>query len=248
MNFKEVDTLFLTFSWIREFFLNNGLVRIPEYLAFAVETCGILYWILVFAFFVAILVGYSRQMSQFYFFYQHIMGQKLDNPYKPAMVIASLWVGIQIIATGIAMGGVYYFKYGSLIAIAVASTTLLALLALFIVTRFLLRKMTAVKSQQPAPAPQAPVAQPVQERIIYQPADPVIYLPGSGGTPPQSSNADPQYMEALMILGLKPDFTKEELQERYKKLIKKVHADKGGSDGLYLKVKQCYEYLLTKVN
>jgi hypothetical protein len=242
--FKEVDTLFLAFGWIRQFFLDNGIVRIPEYLAFSLETCGMLYWLLIFVFVISLLVGYARQMSSFYFFYQYLMGQKLDNPYKPSIVIAALWVSVQVIATGLAMGGVYFIKYGVLVAIMVAATTVLALLIVYATSRFVLKRMTAKKPEVKV----QPVAQPTptQERVTYQPSDPVIYLQGPSVQQPKA-NADPQYMEALMILGLKPDFTKEDLQAQYKKLIKKVHADKGGSDGLYLKVKQCYEYLLSSI-
>ena len=245
MAFKEIDTLFLTFEWVREFFLDNGIVRIPEMLAFALETCGVLFWLLIFVFFVSLLVGYARQMSSFFFFYQHIMGQKLDNPYKPSVVIVALWLSVQVLAGGIALGAVYFMKYGVLVAGAVAIAVVMALAGLAFMTMFITRRMTA---KRPPPQTvhhyQHHIPTSPQAQVVHQSAaQDMRYLQGPGAPPPPDAMAE----EAMIILGLKPGFTKADLQKRYRDLVKKVHADKGGSDGLYLKVKQCYEYLLTRV-
>ena len=51
---------------------------------------------------------------------------------------------------------------------------------------------------------------------------------------------------AIEILGLERDFTKDELNKRYKQLVKRAHPDQGGSDYLYRQVREAHLYLKDK--
>ena len=52
--------------------------------------------------------------------------------------------------------------------------------------------------------------------------------------------------EALNILGLKANATREDITRAYKRLIQKIHPDRGGSSYLTIKINQAKELLLKK--
>lgn len=268
MAYREMKDLNLAFGWVTDFIKSNGFQRIPEFWAFTIETCGVVSWFLVLGFALAMLVGFSRQMSSFYFLYQYLMGQKLNNPYKPAMLFVLLWVSTHVISFGFSMTMIYFIRYGYVYGILAAIATLCTLGFLAVIGFFVFgigRKPKPVM-QQPQHQPQNPYPygyppqqmppnyHPAYGHIAHQPHQ-QQYIPPqpmAGGVPhPQTGTDvvvahDPQFEEAIMILGLGRNFTKAELQEKYHKLVKKVHADKGGTDGLYMKVRQSYEYLLSR--
>lgn len=66
----------------------------------------------------------------------------------------------------------------------------------------------------------------------------------SGGAPPPFSN--PAREEALSILGLKGNPTREEIIGAHRRLINKLHPDRGGSDFLAARVNQAKDVLLGK--
>lgn len=255
MKFRDVETLGFAHSNLRDFILNNGIYKIPEWWAFLLETCSVLSWVVVFLIAIAVLIGYSRQMSGFFFFYQHIVGGELDNPYKPALMLTLVWCGLYVIAGTVTVGGVYVFKYGYLYGGLIGIGGLLILGVLFYAGMLLRRKKARPQGYRPPPpqyhpqpqhtAPQyAAIAQP-QMQAMPAPQQRMIAGPnGEVHQQPQHSQTDEQFEEALMILGLDRNFTEAQLKKKYKTMLKNVHPDKGGSEGLYLKVKGCYEYLL----
>ncbi len=68
---------------------------------------------------------------------------------------------------------------------------------------------------------------------------------GSESTQPGSSAALDRE-EALSILGLDPDATEEEIIAAHRRLIQKVHPDRGGSDYLASRINQAKDSLLGK--
>lgn len=52
--------------------------------------------------------------------------------------------------------------------------------------------------------------------------------------------------EALAILGLKPGATTKEIEQAYKRLMSKLHPDKGGNDYLAQQLNQARDYLLNR--
>ncbi|MGH1536573.1 MAG: DnaJ domain-containing protein [Gammaproteobacteria bacterium] len=53
--------------------------------------------------------------------------------------------------------------------------------------------------------------------------------------------------EAYKILGLNENATKEEIIEAHRKLIQKIHPDRGGNDYLASQINQAKDYLLNKI-
>ncbi len=260
LKFRDVETLGFAQSSLRDFILNNGIYKIPEWWAFTMETCSILSWLVVFFIALALLIGYSRQMSGFFFLYQHVVGGELDNPYKPALMLTLVWCGLYVISGTVTIGGVYVFKYGYLYGGLIGICGLLLLGALFYAGVVLRRKKPQVQGYRPPP-PQAqhyhqpqqfsqvPQYTPVQQAVPapeqqHMIEGPNAYPSGQYSQSGQEPQADAQFEEALTILGLERNFTAVQLKKKYKAMLKNVHPDKGGSEGLYLKVKTCYEYLL----
>lgn len=67
----------------------------------------------------------------------------------------------------------------------------------------------------------------------------------SKGTPPNSTSTLDRE-EALSILGLGAEATEEEIIAAHRRLIQKVHPDRGGSDYLASRINQAKDFLLEK--
>ena len=70
---------------------------------------------------------------------------------------------------------------------------------------------------------------------------------GQGGSQQQTGQRSIESMtrsEALEILGLEPDATKQQIVEAHRKLMSRVHPDKGGSDYLAKSINQARKVLL----
>ncbi len=65
-----------------------------------------------------------------------------------------------------------------------------------------------------------------------------------GDKPPAASTEVMTPKEALEVLGLEPDATKDQITEAYKKLMMKVHPDIEGSDWMAAKLNQARDTLL----
>ncbi len=63
-------------------------------------------------------------------------------------------------------------------------------------------------------------------------------------TPPPRSKQTMGTNEAMEILGLKPGHTKEEVIQAHRRMMQKVHPDRGGSDYLAAQINQAKETLL----
>ncbi len=69
--------------------------------------------------------------------------------------------------------------------------------------------------------------------------------PGSGGGPAPPRGSGPMTREeALATLGVKPGASREEIQAAYKRLMQKMHPDKGGTDALAARLNQARDILL----
>ncbi|MBE9567088.1 MAG: molecular chaperone DnaJ [Proteobacteria bacterium] len=64
-----------------------------------------------------------------------------------------------------------------------------------------------------------------------------------GNTPPRGKQQMPDD-EAMEVLGLKPGFTKEDVIQAHRRMMQKVHPDRGGSDYLAAKINQAKDTLL----
>jgi len=67
-------------------------------------------------------------------------------------------------------------------------------------------------------------------------------------TAPPPSFSDPSREEALMILGLTGEPSRKEITTAHKKLINRVHPDKGGNDFLASRINQARDTLLKNIN
>jgi len=70
---------------------------------------------------------------------------------------------------------------------------------------------------------------------------------GQQGNMPSSNNAMTA-SEAAEILGLAPDATKEEIIKQHKRLIQRLHPDRGGSDALAAKINEARDILLAQLS
>lgn len=259
MAYSDVNTLKLAFGWATDFILANGIPHIPKWWAFIIETCGILSWVVMFVFAVALFVGYSRQMSNHYFFYEHITGKRPANPYKPAFLLFLFWCALYVVSGSVTVAGVYFLKYGVFYAFLAALGGVIGLAVLGYVAYMAIRIKPdpRIFAQMPhfdmrhynpnmiaGQNPSQPAPELTQTRYIgHQAASGQNALQQTTSSAQGASHVE-MFEEALLLLGLERGFTKAQLQKRYRELAKKFHADQGGTNGLYLKIKSCYEFLL----
>ncbi len=70
----------------------------------------------------------------------------------------------------------------------------------------------------------------------------------NGQPPPPSSNGDMDENSAYAVLGLSPGATKEEVIQAHRKMMQKVHPDRGGSDYLAAQINQAKELLIRNLS
>ena len=63
---------------------------------------------------------------------------------------------------------------------------------------------------------------------------------------PGSNKSDMSIQEAYEVLGLKPDASQQEIIAAHRKLMQKIHPDRGGSDYLAAKINRAKKILLKK--
>ena len=66
----------------------------------------------------------------------------------------------------------------------------------------------------------------------------------SRGPPPGASSGEMSESEARAVLGLGPEATREEIVEAHRRLIQRLHPDRGGSDYLAAKLNAAKDLLL----
>lgn len=66
----------------------------------------------------------------------------------------------------------------------------------------------------------------------------------SRGPPPSASSGEMSESEARAVLGLGPEATREEIVEAHRRLIQRLHPDRGGSDYLAAKLNAAKDLLL----
>ena len=63
-----------------------------------------------------------------------------------------------------------------------------------------------------------------------------------------SQNSNMTIEEACKVLGIEKDATEEEIIEAHRKLIQKIHPDRGGNDYLATKINQAKEFMLKNLH
>ena len=63
-------------------------------------------------------------------------------------------------------------------------------------------------------------------------------------TPPAHGKQQMSTEEAMEVLALKPDFTKDDVIKAHRRMMQKVHPDRGGSDYLAAQINQAKDTLL----
>lgn len=66
----------------------------------------------------------------------------------------------------------------------------------------------------------------------------------SSQTPPPPGKQAMSTEEAMEVLGLKPGYTKQDIIQAHRRMMQKVHPDRGGSDYLAAQINQAKETLL----
>ena len=70
----------------------------------------------------------------------------------------------------------------------------------------------------------------------------------NGQSPPPQANSDMDEESAYAALGLSPGATKEEIIQAHRKMMQKVHPDRGGSDYLAAQINQAKELLIRNLS
>ncbi len=249
LELHRVDDMNLAFGWVMRFLKLNGIDYLPSILEFVFDTLGLASWVFAFLTLYSALIGYSKQMSHFFFLLEHSLGHKLASPYKWAFIFAGLWIGTHICAFWFAIIVVYIFTNAMMLALLSFVGGIVILICVAVLALIVPRKLKAAAQPEnirPEPAPAPATALPPQEkREKIAPPERLKIAQRKSPPPP---GTDDEFEQALKLLGLKRGFTLAELKKKYRVLAKKVHADAGGSDVLYLQVKKAYEYLLTRVD
>jgi len=244
-NKVRVDELNLAFSWVTDFIISNGLTRIPVLWSYPIEAFGVISWFVLFFIFVSIFAGYSKQLSAFYFLYEHMLGEKLSNPYKWAIIYSFVWLALHALSFWVSLIGVFFYKYGMINALIVTFLGLVVIMSSAFISYKVTRKKPKRRLYRPAYSP--------SHQIAHAPSP--ILLSHHGAQEQQVPVGAPQayavdleqekneYYNALNLMGLEEGYSSSELKSRYKKLLKRVHSDKGGSDGLHFVVQQSYKIL-----
>jgi hypothetical protein len=249
----KIDDMNLAFGWVMNFLKLNGIEYMPLIFEFLFDTLGLFSWIFVALTFYSAMIGYSKQMSHFFFLLEHSLGKKLASPYKWSFIFGGLWAGTHVCAFWLAIIGIYLFNN----AVMLALMSFLTGIAILIVVGFLAytvprRRRAKKEALQREPVRAAPVAPatalPKSEKREKIAGPEVLKITGRKTAPPPPPGTDAEFERALQVLGLKRGFSAAELKKKYRVLAKKVHADTGGSDVLYLQVKKAYEYLLNRAS
>jgi hypothetical protein len=63
-------------------------------------------------------------------------------------------------------------------------------------------------------------------------------------SPPPGGKQAMSRQQAMEVLGLKADFTKEQVIQAHRRMMQKIHPDRGGSDYLAAQINQAKETLI----
>lgn len=66
-----------------------------------------------------------------------------------------------------------------------------------------------------------------------------------GQTPPKNGKAAMSTDEAMEVLGLNPGYTKDDVIQAHRRMMQKMHPDRGGSDYLAAQINQAKDTLLS---
>ena len=250
---KNIDSLLWANGWLVEFIKRNGITEVPEWWAYLLNTFGILSYISLFCIFLAVMMGYSRQMSTFYFFYERVVGERLKNPYKPAVFFCFLWLALSMTSFFISLTSICVLKYSLWMGVLCGVVGFGLLISLFFLS-------SKVCDDKRGPDVVVDSAYPVYQQISPAAGMQNAPLPSQGndqqfiaaqagsGVPPQPlllqdevRKAAKELTEALMLFGLMPDSTRELLEEKFLEKLSKVDGDAG----LTAHVRSRYEFLVS---
>lgn len=245
---QKMSEITMANRWVVDFIRRNEIDAIPQWWAYLIETFGVLSWLCLFGFFVALLVGYSRQMSSFYFFYEHLLKEKFGNPYKPSLFFLFAWLSIQVTTFFISLAGVYFYKHGIIFGLIVLLGWGLSLAGLALLwNRMFERRLPSKSSSSVDPEDVVVTYAPAYQSLSHQDVKDLedhsrpVELPPSHLKIEGSKGVDKAaYQSALKLFGLSEGFTKKDLVKKYHEKLKKVQGD----EELMTHVLENYEILL----
>jgi DnaJ homolog subfamily C member 19 len=79
---------------------------------------------------------------------------------------------------------------------------------------------------------------------LFQKQGPQTSQSQNTGAPPPRGKQSMDREQALEVLGLKPGYTKEDVIQAHRRMMQKVHPDRGGSDYLAAQINQAKDVLL----